>query len=65
MTTTKAPHAYSEDCLSCQAELKTARRWRGGRVTAMGIIKGYVMARKRGAAPVIITWREWFSLPAA
>jgi hypothetical protein len=58
-------HAYNDECPSCVRELKAARTWKDGRVSALGVIKGWVVARKKGAAPFLITWREWRLLPYA
>lgn len=46
-----------------QDDLKRDRFWRGGRVKFMTEAKGYVMARKPGAAPFVIALKEWLSLP--
>lgn len=59
----KPIHAYNADCPSCTRELRTTRYWKGGSIRAMGICAGWVMARKLGAAPFVLTWREWLNLP--
>lgn len=46
-----------------QRDFERDRFWRTGRVKYMAHAKGWVMARKRGAVPVVISEKEWRQLP--
>lgn len=54
---------FNEDCADCDRELKQDRAYRAGRVKYMTHAKGYVMVRKPGAVPFVLSQKEWLALP--
>jgi hypothetical protein len=44
-------------------ELRQHEHWQDehGRVRLMGVVEGYCVGRRRGAAPMLLFWKEWIA----
>lgn len=54
---------YTPGCPCCENAMKRPRFYKGGSAKAMGVVDCYIVARKRGASPFLITLKEWLALP--